>query len=184
MKRKAWPLLLLGGAVSLLLLLSPAAAAQETTTTTANDTFLAGFNGPFPTITGHAGTEISSTVSLLYQEDWDVSYIGKSQEDWSSKCIDMLNRANEYKASAGPCCWLVGHGPLSLLLCWLAVVWPWHAELLPCVWWWCWCTQAKVVNFMVTHYWVDDNFDGKVGLHGLCVLGCAGLFPACMPVLG
>lgn len=40
--------------------------------------------------------------------------------------------------------------------------------------------QAKVVNFMVTHYWVDDNFDGKVGLHGPCVLGCAGLFPACL----
>lgn len=32
--------------------------------------------------------------------------------------------------------------------------------------------QAKVVNFMITHYWVDDNFDGKVGLHGPCVLGC------------
>lgn len=84
-----------------------------------NDSFLAGFNGPFPTITGYAGTEISSTVSLLYQTDWDVNYVGRAADDWSSKCIDMLYRANESK--------------------------------------------AKVVNFMVTHYWVDDNFDGKVG---------------------
>jgi hypothetical protein len=22
--------------------------------------------------------------------------------------------------------------------------------------------KAKVVNFMVTHYWVDNNFDGQV----------------------
>lgn len=130
MRREAWPLLLLGGAVSLLLLFSPAAAAQDTTRK--NDTFLAGFNGPFPTITGHAGTEISSTVSLLYQQDWDVSYLGKSEEEWCSKCIDMLSRANEYKASAGRCCRLVGHGPLSLLLR-QAVVWPWHAEQLPCM---------------------------------------------------
>jgi hypothetical protein len=83
-----------------------------------NDSFLTGFNGPFPTITGHAGTEISSTVSLLYQSDWDVNYLGKAADDWSSKCIDMLYRANEYK--------------------------------------------AKVVNFMVTHYWVSQGGDGKV----------------------
>ena len=91
-----------------------------------NDSFLAGFNGPFPTVSGHAGTEISSTVSLLYQNDWDVDYVGRAAEDWSSKCIDMLYRANENK--------------------------------------------AKVVNFMVTHYWVDDNFDGKVrgGQRGCC----------------
>ncbi len=83
---------------------------------------LVGFHHPFPTVTGYAGTEISSTVSLLYQTDWDVTYVGRSAEDWSSKCIDMLYRANENK--------------------------------------------AQVVNFMVTHYWVDDNWDGKVsGCH-------------------
>lgn len=78
----------------------------------------AGFQGPFPTIGGFAGTEISSTVSLLYQSDWDVQYVGLAAEDWSSKCIDMLYRATEFK--------------------------------------------AKVVNFMITHYWVDNDFDGKV----------------------
>jgi hypothetical protein len=31
-----------------------------------------GFNGPFPTVGGFAGTELSSTVSLLYQTDWCV----------------------------------------------------------------------------------------------------------------
>jgi hypothetical protein len=97
-----------------------------------NDSFLTGFNGPFPTITGHAGTEISSTVSLLYQNDWDVNYLGKSADDWSSKCIDMLYRANEYK--------------------------------------------AKVVNFMVTHYWVSMNGDSKViGMgtnHALTMCAC------------
>jgi hypothetical protein len=29
-----------------------------------------GFNGPFPTVGGFAGTELTSTVSLLYQNDW------------------------------------------------------------------------------------------------------------------
>lgn len=106
--------------------LAAAAAGAPTPEATSvyNDSFLAGFNGPFPTISGHAGTEISSTVSLLYQFDWDVQYIGRAADDWSSKCIDMLHRANESK--------------------------------------------AKVVNFMVTHYWVDDNFDGKVGWAVLC----------------
>jgi hypothetical protein len=170
MKREAWPLMLL-------LLLSPAAA--QDTTATANDTFLAGFNGPFPTITGHVGTEISSTVSLLYQQDWDVSYLGKGEDDWSSKCIDMLSRANEYKAScsAHPCCW-----------CWCCCsqLWSvpaWHAEQLPCVPVLVWCAQAKVVNFMVTHYWVDNNFDGKVGLHGPCAAALGRSLHACMPVL-
>ena len=93
---------------------SPPDTPQEDT-----DKFMAGFNGPFPTITGYAGTEISSTVSLLYQTDWDVDYVGRAAEDWSSKCIDMLYRASDSK--------------------------------------------AKVVNFMVTHFWVDNNFDGKVG---------------------
>jgi hypothetical protein len=37
--------------------------------------FLDGFKGPFPTLGGYAGTEISSTVSLLYQNDWDVNYL-------------------------------------------------------------------------------------------------------------
>jgi hypothetical protein len=37
--------------------------------------FLDSFNGPFPTLGGYAGTEISSTVSLLYQNDWDVNYL-------------------------------------------------------------------------------------------------------------
>ena len=83
-----------------------------------DDSFLSGFKGPFPTLGGFAGTEISSTVSLLYQSDWDVDFIGQSAEDWSSKCIDMLYRANQY--------------------------------------------NAKVVNFMITHYWVDNNYDGKV----------------------
>lgn len=32
-----------------------------------DEPWLAGFNGPFPTLGGWAGTEISSTVSLLYQ---------------------------------------------------------------------------------------------------------------------
>jgi hypothetical protein len=113
------------------------AAAVETPPETVqvdNDSFLAGFNGPFPTVTGYAGTEISSSVSLLYQTDWDVNYVGRAADDWNSKCIDMLYRANESK--------------------------------------------AKVVNFMVTHYWVDDNFDGKVGKKRSvasvlgCVLGC------------
>ena len=98
------------------------------------DSFLAGFNGPFPTVNGYAGTEISSTVSMLYQTDWDVNYVGRAADGWNSKIIDMLYRANESK--------------------------------------------AKVVNFMVTHYWVDDNFDGTVGKKGSaasvlrCVLGC------------
>jgi hypothetical protein len=96
-----------------------------------NDSFLTGFNGPFPTVSGYAGTEISSTVSLLYQNDWDVDYVGRAAEDWSSKCIDMLHRANENK--------------------------------------------AQVVNFMVTHYWVDDNFDGKVSQMQGGVWMCAGL---------
>jgi hypothetical protein len=39
------------------------------------DSFLDGFKGPFPTLGGYAGTEISSTVSLLYQNDWDVNYL-------------------------------------------------------------------------------------------------------------
>ena len=73
--------------------LHPRDTPQEDT-----DKFLAGFNGPFPTITGYAGTEISSTVSLLYQTDWDVDYVGRAAEDWSSKCIDMLYRANDSKA--------------------------------------------------------------------------------------
>jgi hypothetical protein len=94
----------------------------------ANDSFLAGFNGPFPTITGYAGTEMSSTVSLLYQTDWDVEYRGRATEDWNSRCIEMLDRAAMYK--------------------------------------------AKTVNFMITHYWVDKDFNGEVSCFklrfGLC----------------
>jgi hypothetical protein len=50
--------------------------------------------------------------------DWDVQYVGRTAEDWSSRCIDMLYRATECK--------------------------------------------AKVVNFMITHYWVDSDFNGEV----------------------
>lgn len=96
--------------------------------------FLSGFKGPFPTIEGYAGTEISSTVSLLYQQDWDVQYLGRAADDWSSKCIDMLYRATEYK--------------------------------------------AKVVNFMITHYWVDSDFNGEVRPVMLAGCSCAGLDPA------
>jgi hypothetical protein len=112
---------------------SPSDTPQEDT-----DKFLAGFNGPFPTVTGYAGTEISSTVSLLYQTDWDVDYVGRAAEDWSSKCIDMLYRASDSK--------------------------------------------AKVVNFMVTHYWVDNNFDGKVGNResAASVLGCVCWSAGCL----
>jgi hypothetical protein len=102
-----------------MLMVAAAGESPPETVQVDNDSFLAGFNGPFPTVTGYAGTEISSTVSLLYQTDWDVNYVGRAADDWNSTCIDMLYRASESK--------------------------------------------AKVVNFMVTHYWVDDNFDGKVG---------------------
>jgi hypothetical protein len=112
--------------------------AQAQMVTPSNNTdFLAGFKGPFPTIDGYAGTEISSTVSLLYQNDWDVQYVGRTAEDWNSRCIDMLYRATEFK--------------------------------------------AKVVNFMITHYWVDNDFNGEVSpncLNDYPVLthhnGCAG----------
>ena len=70
--------------------------------------YLRGFNGPFPTLGGWAGTEISSTVSLLYAGDWDISYVGKGAEDWSSQCIDMVYRQVDackgtISASGGVC---------------------------------------------------------------------------------
>uniref|UniRef100_A0A383W7Z6 Glycoside hydrolase family 5 domain-containing protein n=1 Tax=Tetradesmus obliquus TaxID=3088 RepID=A0A383W7Z6_TETOB len=68
------------------------------------DSFLTGFKGPFPTLGGYAGTEISSTVPLLYQNDWDVNYLGKAADDWSSKCIDMVYKANEFQAKVVNCC--------------------------------------------------------------------------------
>jgi hypothetical protein len=130
---KSWlSILLLLGCCMLLARAAPNSLPPDTPQAY-NESFLEGFNGPFPTVTGYAGTEISSTVSLLYQTDWDVTYVGRSAEDWSSKCIDMLYRANQNK--------------------------------------------AQVVNFMVTHYWVDDNFDGKVSWWpqtSLCRSSCAG----------
>ncbi|WIA29300.1 hypothetical protein OEZ86_011805 [Tetradesmus obliquus] len=104
----------------LLVLLAALMLGQHVQAAPANiqDSFLTGFKGPFPTLGGYAGTEISSTVPLLYQNDWDVNYLGKAADDWSSKCIDMVYKANEF--------------------------------------------QAKVVNFMVTMYWVDANYDGTV----------------------
>lgn len=49
------------------LLVATQAAPTPGLTQADNETFLEGFKGPFPTLDGWAGTEISSTVSLLYQ---------------------------------------------------------------------------------------------------------------------
>jgi hypothetical protein len=76
----------------LLLLLLASSRSVAAADPAYNESFLEGFNGPFPTLGGFAGTEMSSTVSLLYQNDWDVDYLGHAAEDWSSKCIEMLYR--------------------------------------------------------------------------------------------
>ena len=61
----------------LLVLLAALMLGQHVEAAPANiqDSFLTGFKGPFPTLGGYAGTEISSTVPLLYQNDWDVNYL-------------------------------------------------------------------------------------------------------------
>jgi hypothetical protein len=81
----------------LLVLLSALLLGQHVQAAPANiqSTFLDGFKGPFPTLGGYAGTEISSTVSLLYQNDWDVNYL-----------VSMTCPASSFTAARATSQWL------------------------------------------------------------------------------